>query len=262
MTLKSRFHGEEYRKARPLYPAALFAPIKAALRPATKPAPLQILDLGAGTGYASESFLRIDPAAQVTLLEPDEGMLNHARERQPDATFIHSRAETIALKDESLDGVLIGSAWHWMDYETTLREIDRVLIPDGAVFIFEYQFPKGQDLFDLNEWVRRQFNLYWKAPSQVPRGSLYEITQAFRDDKNFSQITDIDLSEVKNHSADEFADVIFSQSRFLHYEESLKENIPGNYRLKIRNELKTYWSAAETLPFLYCYEGFAFRKRP
>lgn len=262
MTLKSRFEGDLYRQSRPLYPTSFFDAIRPSIQPGHRTQNFQVLDLGAGTGYAAESFSRVLPSAKLTLLEPDVSMLAEARALMPEGEFLHSTAEFIELQNETVDLILIGSAWHWMDYEKTKSEMLRVLKPGGVIFVFEYQFPKAQLNVPLNEWVRRQFNLSWKAPRQVPRGSLYEITESLRCDVQLSQAAQVNLSEVRPHDADEFARAIFSQSRFLHYEESLPAEDRRNYRLKIENELKADWFAKDTLPFVYLYEGYAFRKRP
>jgi ubiquinone/menaquinone biosynthesis C-methylase UbiE len=260
--LKSLHRGEEYRQSRPLYPSSLFDPIKASLEICSRSEPARFLDLGAGTGYAIESLLRVMPRLQVMLLEPDLGMLKQARLLHPDAKWLHSTSDQIALADASVDGVLVGSAWHWMNYESTTLELERVLVTNGLVYVFEYQFPKAKDFLELNEWVRRQFNLYWKAPSQIPRGSLFEITGSLRQSRDLSQSARVSVNEIREHTAEEFAQMIFSQSRYLHFEESLPEKDREIYRLKIRHELSHYWRTRETLPFLYAYEGFIFRKRP
>ena len=265
MNLKSRFQGEDYRNSRPHYPAFVFSPIKKIISTTRGERSLQVLDLGAGTGFAAASFLRVLPTAQITLAEPDLSMLTAAQKFLPELNSIQATAEDIPLPAATVDLVLIGSAWHWMHYEKTHDEIARLLTIGGVVYVFEYQFPKAQPKFEhsleLNEWVRRQFNLHWKAPLQAPRGSLFEITEVLRSSITFTQCATLVEAVEQTHSAREFAAMIFSQSRFLHYEASIELKDRKKNRLKIEEEIRNLFFSSESVPFLYSYSGFAFRKR-
>ena len=262
--MSSRFNSEDYLQYRQGYSRAIFAPLRSSLRPLE--GPLHLLDLGAGTGFSTSSFHEFYPHGRFTLLDPDQNMLEaagiHLKALSIDAEWIHGRSDQIPLPDQSIDGVLVGSAWHWMKQPDTVLELNRVLKPGGWVFVFEYQFPKALPQWsDLNEWIRRQFNLNWKAPSQSPRGSLFEITEVIRGHSQFSQFSSIEFKEMVELSPEFLAGVIFSQSRYQHFEASLSETDRTKDRNEIIASLRERFCAHEVAKFQYLNEGFIFKKR-
>lgn len=115
-----------YAEYRPGYPdAAIDWVLDAA--PGT-----DVLDLGAGTGKLTASLVaRSD--LHVTAVEPDPAMLAELRGRLPGTDARAGSGEEIPLPDGSVDAVLIGQAWHWMDPERALPELARVLRPGGVL---------------------------------------------------------------------------------------------------------------------------------
>jgi ubiquinone/menaquinone biosynthesis C-methylase UbiE len=260
--MSSLFEAADYLQYRIHYPASIFAALKPYLRKNCR-----VLDLGAGTGFATASFLEFFPPSELTLVEPDTEMLAAARARLKDfpqiKTTVQSSAETMSFAPRSFDVVLIASAWHWMQFEKTAGILAELVKPGGVVFVCEYQFPKASgEALELNEWVRRQFNLNWRAPAQVPRGSLFEITEAFRQSPAFAQVAKTELTDTQSHSANDFAGMIFSQSRFLHYETSLSAGDRKNLRAEILRELKIKFDLQNEIPFLYLFQALLFQRRP
>jgi SAM-dependent methyltransferase len=115
-----------YAKHRPGYPAAAVA---WALEPTSG---RDFLDLGAGTGKLTEGLLAV-PGARVTAVDPDPAMLAELRARFPDVPAYEGSAEAIPLPDASVDAVLLGQAWHWVDQDEALPEVARVLRPGGVL---------------------------------------------------------------------------------------------------------------------------------
>ena len=263
--MQSKFSPETYSRFRHEYPLQLFDVLKGKLN-CFQDQPLQVLDLGAGTGLVSTSFLKFFSHAEITFIEPDASMLGAAKtafSETPHAhRFIQSTAETFSLPAASVDLALIGSAWHWMKPAPTLETLGRVLKPGGLIFIFEYQFPKTENTHsELNEWIRRQFNLVWKAPVQNPRGSLAEITQPLRDSSLFSEVRSTQFVHERLLSPEFLAGTIFSQSRYLHYSESLPENERQMDCEKTRIALQGFFGEKPELLFRYPYQGYLFQKR-
>lgn len=97
----------------------------------------QILDLGSGmgrfSGYLAQAF-----SAHVVGVEPSEKMRDAAlrnNDRQ-DVRFVSGSGESIPLQDGSVDMVFMSMIFHHLvDSDRCLREIHRVLAPDGFLVI-------------------------------------------------------------------------------------------------------------------------------
>ena len=116
-----------YAEHRPDYAADAIAwCLAGAERPVVK-----VLDLGAGTGALTSGL--VASGLSVTAVEPDPEMLAELRRRLPDVRAVVGRAEAVPLPDDSVDAVLVGTAFHWFDTERALPEIARVLRPGGVL---------------------------------------------------------------------------------------------------------------------------------
>jgi SAM-dependent methyltransferase len=91
----------------------------------------RVVDLGAGTGAMSRLLAeRVDDLISV---EPDPRMRAVLAATVPPATVLAGRGEDIPVDDESIDAVVVSSAWHWMDPGPTTAEIARVLHGGGIL---------------------------------------------------------------------------------------------------------------------------------
>jgi SAM-dependent methyltransferase len=114
---------EAYERARPGYApeAVAFLAERLGLGPGRV-----VVDLAAGTGKLTRQL--VPSGARVVAVEP----LAEMRSLIPAGIEVLSgTAEAIPLPDASADAVTVAQAFHWFDAETALREIERVLRPDG-----------------------------------------------------------------------------------------------------------------------------------
>ncbi len=93
--------------------------------------PLDVVDLGAGTGKLTRSLAAL--GHRVTAVEPLPEMIAHLRAGVPGVTAVEGGAEAIPLEDASADVVTVAQAFHWFDHEPALQEIARVLRPGGRI---------------------------------------------------------------------------------------------------------------------------------
>jgi SAM-dependent methyltransferase len=113
-----------YERGRPGYPAA-------ALDWLLPAGARRVLDLAAGTGKLTR--LLVERGLDVVAVEPSPGMREEFAQVLPGVPVVAGAAEQIPLDDGSVDAVLVGQAWHWVDPERACPEIARVLVPGGRL---------------------------------------------------------------------------------------------------------------------------------
>lgn len=120
-----------YSKIRPDYPEAFFDYLKqcGALQKDTS-----ILDVGAGSGLASRQLLR-HGATRITMLEPDvrfESLLSTLAEEN-DMEVVISTLEGVAIDPGTFGLVIAATAYHWLDPESRVALLARMLRRGGHV---------------------------------------------------------------------------------------------------------------------------------
>ncbi len=252
----TQFDVSNYLAIRPEYPASTFAELKRLL-PKRPVHALNVLDLGAGTGLSGGSFQKSFPEAKLTAVDPVASML----ERNPCAQKILAPAHDTGLRAQSFDLILIGSALHWLDIEATVNESVRLLTPGGILWIFEYQFPRAVSHPTLNAWIKEQFNSRWKAPDQKPRGSLKTLCEPFA---RHPKLTPIPLQNrvemIRCLTPETLTQEILSQSRVLHYLNTLNQFERMEFEKEILSTLKNLFPADKThLDFDYYLYRYGFK---
>lgn len=136
---------DTYDAGRPDYPSEAVAWM---LQPAAAEGrSIRVADVGAGTGKLTR--VAVELGAEVVAIDPDPDMLAVLHQRvQAVPTFLGS-AESLPLPDASLDAVLLGQAWHWVDPVAGSVEVARALRSGGVLGLV-------WNIRDESvEWVRR-----------------------------------------------------------------------------------------------------------
>ncbi|MGH3824028.1 MAG: class I SAM-dependent methyltransferase [Pseudonocardiaceae bacterium] len=120
---------ELYDRVRPSYPPQALSFLRADLP--IGQLPNRVVDVGAGTGkltavLAAAGFM-------VDAVEPDPDMRAVLAARVPAARVHAGRGEALPLSDGSVDAVVYGQAWHWVDGLAAAREAARVLRVGGTL---------------------------------------------------------------------------------------------------------------------------------
>ncbi|WP_457101596.1 class I SAM-dependent methyltransferase [Microbacterium sp. P5_E9] len=92
---------------------------------------LRAADAGAGTGKLTRVVAGL--GAEVIAIDPDPAMLAELRSHVPGVPTFVGSAERMPLPDASLDAVLYGQAWHWVDVPSASAEAGRVLRSGGVL---------------------------------------------------------------------------------------------------------------------------------
>lgn len=98
------------------------------------------VDLGCGTGLSTAVWQTA--ARRVIGIEPSGDMLAVARRKNLDrAEFIQAFSDSTTLPDRSADAVICSQSFHWMEPTATLKEVDRILKPDGVFATIDCDWP-------------------------------------------------------------------------------------------------------------------------
>jgi SAM-dependent methyltransferase len=133
---------QHYLSGRPAYPARLTEMVA---RLCGLPANGRVLDLGCGPGQLAMAFAPY--AGLVLAVDPEPEMLALCQQQATERGFRH--VETRQGSSQDLDAsfgkfdlVVIGRAFHWMDRIATLRQLDQLIAPGGAIVLFGDRHPK------------------------------------------------------------------------------------------------------------------------
>lgn len=194
----------------------------------------RVLDLAAGTGQVTGQLAR--PGRSLVAVEPDEGMRAVFATRFPDVECLGGTAEAIALPDDSLDAVIVASAWHWFDPPKALAEISRVLHDRGRLGVLATSVDTGVD------WVRAMFTEADLQAQQrgidstrnvrLPAGDFSEVTET-----TFSTAQAMDAADVvawfRTHSAYRKADEATRKAMEDRAARALGEVFPGERSVEV-----------------------------
>jgi ubiquinone/menaquinone biosynthesis C-methylase UbiE len=122
--------------------------------------PNTVLDVGSGTGKLLRSVHERWPSAKLMGIDPTPGMVETARQLTPTATFEVGFAEALPIPNASVDVVVSTFSFHhWSDQGVGLREIMRVLRPQGYFILTDAVLPA---------WLARFFpRSHLRSPAQV-----------------------------------------------------------------------------------------------
>jgi len=117
-----------YARARPPPPPELFDALAARVPP-----PADALEIGCGPGNASLPLL--ERGFRIHAVELGENLAAFARQRLAAFPFTVEvgKFEDTPLQPTSADLVVCSSAFHWLDRARALRQVVKVLRPDGAL---------------------------------------------------------------------------------------------------------------------------------
>ena len=131
-------YASTYDKFRPAYPQAAIHAILDATKHATNvdtTEQLVVVDLAAGTGKAAMQYAH--HVSRVICVDHDARMLDQcllvAKEQQLEDVVhvVHGYAEETRLEKASAHLVAAHQAFHWFDVRSTMKELHRVITPNG-----------------------------------------------------------------------------------------------------------------------------------
>jgi ubiquinone/menaquinone biosynthesis C-methylase UbiE len=175
MSFKDHFSTQAatYAKARPTYPAALFADL-------ARLAPGHSLAWDAGTGNGQAAVALAAHFERVVATDPSEAQLAQAAPH-PRVSY-HVAAETNpTLASGSVDLVTVAQAAHWFDRPKFYAEVRRVLRPGGVVALWTYGLSEVTPEIDavVHRFYSGTVGPYWPPERHHPETGYRELDFEF-----------------------------------------------------------------------------------
>jgi SAM-dependent methyltransferase/GNAT superfamily N-acetyltransferase len=184
---------EEYQRGRPGYPPE-------AIEWLLGSEPLEVLDLGAGTGKLTASLL--EGGHRVIAVEPLDEMRSILTATLPSAEALAGTAEQLPLGEASVDAVVVGAAFHWFDQQAAQREIARVLRPPGVLGLL------GNSFDTTTPWVARLRELL--GPPAIERPGHWPGVEELQE--RFTEVEDREFPHEQHIDAAALRDLALSRS--------------------------------------------------
>jgi SAM-dependent methyltransferase len=210
---------EVYERVRPEYPdrAVDWAVERLGLSPGAV-----VLDLAAGTGKLTGAL--VARGLKVLAVDPSSEMLAQLRTALPDLEVREGTAEAIPLEDATVDAVTVAQAFHWFEPQPALREIHRVLRPNGGLALFwnlrmnddPVQVAWEEIVRDAKASVRDRETL--GEPAEIARSGL------------FGPLEELEDRWTQHLGVDEFVNLVASRSYVSRLEGLDRERILAKVR--------------------------------
>lgn len=152
----------------------------------------RVLDLGCGPGFLANALA--PKAASVLGLDPSPNMIAAARaDAASNVRFEIGSSEDLGHVDAPVQLVTMGRAFHWMNREQTLTDLDPLLAKDGAIAVINDSVAK----IPMNAWWRAfnahskryavldEYNQYRASDDWIPHEQVLEAS-AFSDLRRIS----------------------------------------------------------------------------
>ena len=102
--------------------------------------PSTTVDLGCGTGLST--IVWKDKSERIIGIEPSDDMLATARHKEAEnISFIQAFSDHTTLPEDTADIVVCSQSFHWMEPQSTLAEVNRILKPGGVFATIDCDWP-------------------------------------------------------------------------------------------------------------------------
>ena len=161
----------------------------------------RVLDLGTGTGHFARGLAK--RGCEVVGLDPSEELIAEAKRIDEAKGFridyVVGHAERTLLDESSFAAVSAAQCWRWFDRPKAIREIKRVLRPDGHFVVAQFDWlALPGNAVEATEKLIEKYNAEWTLAegTGLHPSAVTDVRRAgFRDVQTFS----FDISLSLNH---------------------------------------------------------------
>jgi ubiquinone/menaquinone biosynthesis C-methylase UbiE len=214
-----RFNGfaEHYDKYRPVPPYIIVEILMNYLGKA----PSLIVDLGCGTGLST--FIWQNCSKKVVGIDPNKDMIREAiikcneNKNFNNVTFQMGYGNDTGLETNSVDIVTSSSSFHWMEPESTLKEVQRILVDNGVFAIYYADSPSGIDWIVEKTYSELLYRIYTTLDNsredkdRVKLWSINDYIDNMKKSGEFSFMKEIVVHSKVEMNSDKYLGLFFSQ---------------------------------------------------
>ena len=142
-----------------------------------------VVDLGCGTGISTRVWS--DYGKKIMGIEPSEAMLSIAREKTKEQHISYERgfAHKLSIDSNSAEIVTCSQSFHWMEPQSTLKEIDRVLKDNGVLVIYDVIWPPS-----VNYVYERAYLDLFDTVNKITKGLGEDIAHRWDKTKHLKHV--------------------------------------------------------------------------
>ncbi|HIS69957.1 MAG TPA: class I SAM-dependent methyltransferase [Candidatus Gallacutalibacter stercoravium] len=175
-----------------------------------------VVDLGCGTGLSTRIWKEY--CQKAVGVEPSADMLAIACEKQTEQiSFVQGFGDNTGLPDGCADAVVCSQSFHWMNPETTLKEVDRILARRGVFATVDCDWPPVAD-WRAEEAYMKLYGKVKKLESALDdvrdtfvRYSKEKHLQNIKNSGYFAYCREIVFSNTESCTAERFIRLLLSQ---------------------------------------------------
>lgn len=215
---KERFVGfsDLYDAARPTPPTALIDMVKQIGQVSSG---IRVVDLGCGTGLST--FVWAKDAEEVIGIEPSEDMLTVAKSKTasyPNIHFIQAFSHNLPLEDQSVDIVCCSQSMHWMEPNSTLAEVNRILKKGGQFIVYDCLWPPTVHWEVELAWKQfflqiREMEKALGAFKKVHYWPKHQHLERIKKSNYFRYVKEVAFSKQEKGNAERFIQLAMSQGQ-------------------------------------------------
>ena len=181
--------------------------------------PQTVVDMGCGTGLST--LVWQEAADKIIGIEPNEDMLAQAilnSEQMQNIEFICAFSDKTGLESNIADIITCSQSFHWMEPESTLQEVARLLKSGGVFAAYDCDWPpvcgsaaveKAYNiLIEKEDEIEAAFPEYKEAFIQYPKDKHLDN---IRRSRHFQYAREIVFANIESCDADRYYNVALSQ---------------------------------------------------
>jgi len=250
----NRFKGKEfanlYDNTRPACPKYVVDVLTRYLRRR----PQTVIDIGCGTGLST--LVWKDNADNIIGVEPNNDMIAQAItnvEGLQNIEFAHAYSDNTGLDSGIADIITCSQSFHWMEPESTLREVDRLLKPGGVFAVYDCDWPPVCNA-SLDSAYQELDEYFDKVETDVSEFIKYPKGQHLENIRNsgvFKYAREIVFANTESCDADRYFNFALSQGGtqvILKKNPSLIEKEIAAFRIEVDK-----FFGEKVLPIDFCY---------